>query len=505
MPTSIPLIGLADSDPTPGSYVEIDFAQGAPSSGTAVYKALLIGGMLSTGSATPDTVIYGPDTPVQMAVEQDVINLFGAGSEIHRQWRDFVAINPTTPVYAIAVSEGAGAAAGTGTITVTGPATNAGALRVFVGTEFVDTGFATGATATTIAAATCTSINSKSWWPVTAANTAGVITLTAKQQGTRGNWVRYFAQMLPSTSGAGVTPTASTAVSGGATSDSNATALTTIDATRFYYLVSAAEDSTQVGALLGQVNTMAQPITGLTQRCFAGATDTLSNATTITTALNGARAEVGWLYQSDLPPCELAATLAAVYSLFEAPAIPRCNFSGFGTDAVTQASWTVKAPRSGAVPTRSQIEAALNSGITPIGVLAGGATYLVKRVTTRFMSGAVVDYRIRDAHKVTICDRYADDLRTKQALQFAGKLVGDDPVKNQDPDPIVVTPRNYLALINALTHQYANYSLLQNVDAIIAGTLAIREASPRTRLSSQIPLQTVDILDQTAALILQVA
>jgi phage tail sheath gpL-like len=504
MPTSIPLIGLAASDPTPGNYIEIDFAQGAPSSGTATYPALMIGGMLASGTATPDTVVCGPNTPVQAATETDFINLFGYGSELHRMARRFLAVNQTTPLYAIAVTEGSGAAAGTATITFTGPATNAGTARVFVSDTYFDTGFATGMNATQIAAAVVVSVNGQLNWPVTATSAAGVVTLTTRQKGTRANWVRYFAQILPTTSGVTVTPTASTTISNGATEDSNATALTTIDASRYYYIVSAAEDATQLGALVAQVNTMAEPVTGLTQRCFGGSADTLSNVTTITTALNAARAEVGWLYQSDMPPCELAATLGAIYSLFEAPAIPRCNYSGFGTDTVTQPFWPVKAPRSQAVPTRSQIMAALNSGITPIGVQQNGATYLVKRITTRFMTGSNVDYRIRDAHKVTICDRYADDLKSKQGLQFTGKLIGDDPVKNQDPDPLVVTPRMYAALINRLTHDYGENSLLQNVPQIITGTIVIREASPSTRLSSQIPLWTIDILDQVAAQILQV-
>lgn len=503
--TVISIVGLSASDPVPGEYVEVNFAQGEASSGSATYAALLIGGKLSTGSATEGTVLYGPDTPVSLATESDAIALFGAGSELHRMWRKFTLVNSTTPLYAIAVAEGGSAVAATGTITVATTATGAGTLRIFVQDYFVDVGFVTGDTPTVIATAAVAALNAVPYAPVVASNVAGVITLTAKQKGLRGNFIRYFAQIKPSTSGTTVSPTASTACSGGSVSDSSTTALSTILAKRFYYIVSAAEDQTQLVALLSQVNTQALAVTGIRQRVFAGSVDTLANTITLTTALNGARCELAWLYQSDMPPCELAANQAAVYALEEAPLVPRLNFDFYGADAKTSSNWKVKAPLSGAAPTRSQLVSALNSGITPIGVFANGNTYLVSRITTRFLNGSNVDYRIRDAHKVTICDRYSDDLQAKYALQFRGKQIGDDPVKNQPtPGANVVTPRVLKAAINRLTHDYEENDLLQRVGEIIANTIVQRESSPSTRMSAQIPLFTADVLHQIATQINQV-
>lgn len=500
---SISIVGLAASDPVPGEYVEVNFAQGPASNGTNTYAALLMGGML-TGAATADSVIYGPDTMVACSTEADVIGLFGAGSELHRMWRRFVAVNQTTPLYLLAVAEGTTPGAATGTITIANNATGAATLRIYVGDESVDVGIASGDTPTAIATAAVKAINGKTHWPVTAANVAGVITLTTKQKGLRANGVRYQAQIRPFGVGTTVTPTASTLTSGGTVSDDITAALATIAARRFYYLVPAAEDATQLGALLSQVSTQALATTGIRQRVIAGSTDTIANTITLTTALNGARAEVGWLYQSDIPACELAANNAAVYALEEAPLAPRCNFSGYGEDDRTRANWKVKAPRSGAVPTRSQILAALNAGVTPIGVRTTGSTYLVKRITTRFLSGTTVDYRIRDSHKVTICDRYADDLAAKYAAQFRGKNLADDP-KGQEPEaPNATTPRVVKAATNKLTRDYGDLGLLQRVGEIIVGTVVQRETSPTTRVGVQIPLTPVDVLDQLAAQVNQI-
>jgi phage tail sheath gpL-like len=156
-------------------------------------------------------------------------------------------------------------------------------------------------------------------------------------------------------------------------------------------------------------------------------------------------------------------------------------------------------------PTRSQIFAALNAGVTPIGV-RGARTYLVKRVTTRYKSGALLDYRIRDPHKRLICDRYADALISKAALQMRGKEIGDDPKGNEPAGgPRVVTPRVVKAMIDALTSLFGGNDLLQNVPEIKAQTSVLRDTSNRTRMGARVPLQPIDILDQMAFRVDQIA
>lgn len=502
----INLVGLAANDPVPGNYIEVDFAQGPAAGFQGTYAVLVLCNKSAAGTATPDTVVYGPDTPVTLGSEQDMVNLGGPGSEGHRIFRRFNAINKSTPLYFVFVTESGGAQS-TGTITVATTATGAATLRIWIGDRFCDTAIATGDTPTVIATSAIKNINSMLAIEVLATNIAGVITITAVQHGLRSNFIRYVAQILPSSAGTTVTPTASTLMAGGTTADSNATALTTIAALRYYYIVSAAEDATQLGALMTQVNSQALPITAIRQSVYAGSVDTVANGIAIAQGLNAARCEIGWLAQSDMPPCEMAAHNAAGFALFEAPAVPRLNFNSFGADAVTQAAWQIKAPLSGAAPTRAQIASALNNGLSPIAVGRSGSTYLVKRATTKSFTGsaAVADYRIRPPHKRLICDRYADDLVTKQALNFSGKTIANDPIANAPlPSPNSVCPRDMTACINRLTSDYDENGLLQNAAVIRLNTFTVRETNPSTRLSSVIPLQTVDLLDQTAVQLLQV-
>lgn len=505
MPGAIVLTGFSSDDPVPGAYLEINFAQGEAAGSGSPIEVLLMGNKLPGGAATVDTVVYGPDTPDPLQTESDAIALFGAGSELHRMFRAFTKVNQSTTLRALAVTEAAGAKA-TGAVTVTGGATGNGSVRVWVHDEFVDVPVTTGDSVTTIASAIAAAVNQKTHWGVTASSALGVVTLTAKQNGTRGNLIRYVAVITPGITTA-VTPGTDTAFTGGATDDSNATALGTINPKRYYYLVPAAVDSTQLGALCSQVGTQAAPITGIRQRVVAGSVDTLANAQSLATTLNNARAEIAWSEKSPWTPSELAANHAAIVTLFETKPNPRTNFAGFGQDAATSPFWRVPAARlATAHPSRTSIKSALNNGLSPIAVQANGATYLVNRITTRSLQGAQNDYRIRSAHKVTICDFFGDDLLAKTVLQFSGKRIAGDPVQGQrPPGGEVVTPTIYKGAVFRLIDDYDASDLLQNVAEIKARTVVQRETVPTTRMSARIPLQPIDNAEQFAIALDQVA
>jgi phage tail sheath gpL-like len=505
--SSTSITGLAANDPVPGSYLEVAFAQGVASLGTAVYAILLLGQKTTAGSATADTVIYGPNSQVPLSSEADAIALFGTGSPLHRMFRRAVKKNKGTPIHAVAVAESAGAAA-TGTITYTNNATGAGVTRVYVGEEYIEYSIASGNTPTNIADAVVLLVNAQTHWPATASNVAGVITLLWRTKGPQGNWGRYSATITGGIATT-VSPTTVTFMSGGSTAPSFTNALAAILPYRYYYIVcedhAASGSSAALTALISQVNTQAQPITGIRQRVFTSSVDTIANTTTLATGANATRGEVQWLQNSDRPPEELAADLAAIYALEEAPLSFRCNFAGYGSDAKTAANWDIKAPRSGTAPTRPNLVSALSNGISSIGVNANGSTYLVDRITMRSLNGAVSDYRIRDAHKVTIMDRLADDLNAKIQSQFQGKKIGSDPSPGaRVPGDDVVTPRVFRAAVIKLLRDYEGDDKLENVDATIAGMIVQRESSPTTRLTARIPVDCIDVAKQFGVLLDQI-
>ncbi len=512
MSGDIVLTGLAANDPVPNpAYLQIDFAQGDAGGDSSAYEILLMGNKTSAGSATVDTEVYGPDSLVPMQTETDVIALFGAGSELHRMWRRTNKINKDTTVRAIAITESAGTAA-SATAVITVAATGNGAVRFYCGDEFADTSVSTGDAIDTVGANMVLAINAQTHWPLTAAYNSGTdtLTFTAKQKGPRGNDIRYQIASIGSFGTSFSTGATDTALSGGATADSNTAALATILPDRYYWIVPAANDSTQLGALLTQVNTQALATTGMRQRVVAGYTGSLANAITLATGLNGARAELVWQKDSDWTPAELAANQAGVIAGLAIKPNPRINYCNFGQRAPDQTLWVVPPQRTATSrPTRADIKSALNNGLSPIGVIKRtGSTYLVNRITTRSLNGSQNDYRIRSAPKVDVCDFFGDDLVAILTARFSDKKMGDDVPSGTPPlGSDFVTPERMKGAVIGLIDVYDANGLWQPSGAQrMKDSLVVkRGTNPKTRMGVRISAEPVDAYEQGAILILQVA
>ncbi len=512
MAGDIVLAGIAANDPTPNpAIIEVNFAQGSSGGDSSEYEILMLGNKSTDGSATADTVIYGPDSEVQMQTEADVISLFGPGSELHRMWLKVNKVNKSTRVRALAVTASAGTAA-SGTIVLATAATANGAIRVWVGDEFVDTSVASGDAVDTIGAAVAASINTKTHWPVTAAynSSTDTVTLTAKVKGPRGNEIRFQAATVGSIGTTLTGGATDTALTSGATADDNTAALATILADRYFYIVSAASDATQLGALVTQVNLQAGASTGIRQGVFAGFTGSLANGITLATGRNAARCEIAWQKTSDWTGAELAANDAAIFALLETKPKPRTNYCNFGSRAADQDLWLVPAPRdASAHPTAADIKSALNNGLSPIAVTRkGGRTRLVNRVTTRSLNGALQDYRIRPAHKRTICDFFADDLGAVINERFGSSKIGDDVPNGTPPlGPEFVTPDRMKGAVVGVINTFDSNGNWDPAGAVRMkeGLLVQRQVSNRARMGVRINAEPVENFEQGLIQINQVA
>jgi phage tail sheath gpL-like len=585
---SIILVGVSANFPNPGTYVQVNFAAGPTGGAPVGQKVLILGNKTSSGTATPDTVVYGPDTGTPAQTESDVITLTGAGSQVHRAWKRFNKVNKTTPVYFCCVAESAGAQA-TGVVYVTGTATSAGNIRFYYGDEFVDTAVNVSDTATVVGGNIATNINANVNWAITAANSSGQVNITAKNHGPEGNQIKIQVIAGPSFAPAGITvtdwgltwstgivtttgqfiapatangfyykvttggtggvsaPSFGTTIGGtttdntatytcwgvlstasianfggGATADNVTNALATVVSQGYYDIVVCDSDATNVGRVVTQVTSQANPTTGIRQRVFFGSTDTLANATTVATGINSPRAELQWGASTDITPLELAANATAIYSLFEQSGntgyryVGRLNFSQFPTanpQFQDQNYWFLSASRNGpaAGPSTTQITSALNNGLTPYAILSDGSLQLVKAITTRSLNGSTADYRVRDHHKVPIMDAWASAAATITQQQFGGKDLLDPPPPGQNaaagnpPNVFATNSQLWGNALKDLTEKMGIAGLLQNTDVTNANAIVQREVSPPNRLSASFDLQTASIADQFAIVANQVA
>jgi len=152
--------------------------------GTSAQRVLFVGQKTAVGTATSGALI----SDIQNDASENT--LFGANSMLAGMIRAFRAINLDVNIDAIPLDDAGAGVPATSTVTFAGTPTEAGTITITVGSR-VNHAFkiaiATTDTATTIAAALVTAITADTDVPVTAGNVAGVVTLTAVNDGTEGN------------------------------------------------------------------------------------------------------------------------------------------------------------------------------------------------------------------------------------------------------------------------------------------------------------------------------
>lgn len=508
---SIEVVGVPAGYATPGDYLQINFGVGPAASGSGEYAILIVGNKTSDGSATVDSVVYGPSSTPALQSEADMIALAGAGSEAHRMYRRIRKINKTTPVYAIFPTESAGANA-TGTLALAGGASANCTFRVWCGDDFADTPVATGNTNAVVGAAAVIQCNNKTEWPVTFAGTT-TLTATAKQKGPRGNEIRIRAAFINAdgTIGLSVTPNnTSTALTSGATSDTWTTALATLLPGRYYYIVSPSNDvaGATFDDLVTQVLTQALPATGIRQRVITGHVGTQANASTVaaTSTINTPRAQVWWHENSEWTAGEIAAEKAAQLAMLE-DMDPAYNTRDFGKGTVgsldtSSLSYLPAQYDQSKWATATSVETALKNGVSPIASRQDGGTHIVWSITSKHKNGSNFDYRSRSTHIVSVLDRFADELIAAYAAELGAKKIIDDPQPGEQIlAPNVASPRTIKALVYRLVDEYGRRGLFKNVDTIKNEIEVVRDENNLSAVGVRIPARVIDLLLQTKTVV----
>lgn len=435
----VSIIGFASTDFVPGFVGETILGAGPATSGNAVFKLLLVGNMLATGSKVPNQ-----DT-VQVFSENDARLFFGPGSELHRMVRAALRV-PGVAIWCSPVTQSIGAAA-TLTVTFATTATSAGTFTYWVDGERVDVPVALGDTPTIAGNTLVTQLGTKDWFPVTPVNASGVVTLTRKQLGPRGNFgaVCQDATQGPGgmTSALGGTGTAVTGGGkrfGGGTTADDLTLVSTNVFPAWYQRVALAHiDSANLGVWAASENLKAGPLEGRPEHTVVASNDTLANTQSLSqTTLNNGRFEMVWMLESESHPSELAAFVAALRVATEV-SDPGAAYD----DAVLIGVAPSRFPAQ--IPQRSTRLAALQTGVTPVYTVNGQAL-IVRAVTTRCLNGTAPDYRVLDTGWSSCADYIRVDIGSTvwPAFRAANPVNADDPAPEQADRPSGVgTPKRF--------------------------------------------------------------
>jgi len=373
-------------------------------------------------------------------------------------------------------------------------------VYVFIAGITITAAVASGDNVTTIAAAVAAAINNNPDLPVTATSAVGTVTVTARQKGPRGNWIRVRTAATI----AGVTHTAIDAyLSGGTTSDNATTVLGNAAGTRYNVIVCPYEDATGIGYVDAHVTAMSDVLENKRGVYVCASADTLGNATTIAQGKSAARGRMVWHYASEVSPCEIAASVAGIYA--RGLSIDRAyNYDGMMVHAgVVQYTGADR-------PTSSELASALSVGLSPL-IPKGTGVALARFVTMRSKdAGGKADYSVLDVHKVDVPDFIADEIGAAYESTFGAdagveggfKLAASVP--GEMPPDGVATDATIKDLVASTLRRFdaqdsaSEAAYLVNLDATITGTVVSIDSLTTGRVNASIPLDVVELLHQTA-------
>lgn len=244
-------------------------------------KLLFIGQKTALGSAAGGTLVEN----IGNNNEQDA--LFGLRSQLAGMIRAAKAYNKNTRMDAIVLDDEGGSTAATATYTIAGTATEDGSLTFNIVSR-VNHSFTITVTdtddATTIAGNLVSAITADTKAPFTAANVAGVVTLTAENKGLAAN--SFGVENTGAVAGVTVTPVS---FSGGTVDPVLDTPLTLIDDVRYQTIVfpfSYTAQSVLIDLIEKRFNPELNDDKPLDGVGIATLTDTLANIIANTTAAN---------------------------------------------------------------------------------------------------------------------------------------------------------------------------------------------------------------------------
>lgn len=493
-PTTIPFTQIPQPPyQTPGTYVEVQPSYAQVGLLPWPANALIMGQMLSTGSAVANKVY----AVTRLA---DATALFGSGSQLEAMARRFLAANGFIPLNMAALADAAGATKATGNFAITGTWTASGTLPLYLHGVYVPVAIGVGDTAATVAANAVAAINdfANPVLQVTAAQgTSGQnneIILTARHGGLIGNNIALEVAAGPGDAlPAGMIVTV-TAMSGGATNPTIATIIDAITGVWFTDIVIGWQDNANLSALTAELANRYNAMEGLDAHAYTCVTGSYSQQLAAQTGLNSPWLSAIGMVAPPSPPWEIAASLGAVASL-NLTNDPARQLRGLALPGIV-------GDRAANRLTAEEKELELEGGICPFDTDADG-TVVLKRVPTTYLTNSqgVADPAWHDIMVPKVMSRVRYDWKTYTALLYPRNKLADDGSVASEYDSSVVTPSRMKASWAARETLYEQSGWLENGAVLNRQAVFARDANDRNRMDCSIPVQIIGNLMVLATLL----
>ena len=450
-------------------HVEFDSSQAT--AGLAQKRALIVG--------QPTTSVTG----LALVTSADVASAYyGQGSMLSRMIRAWRANNTFGELWAYPVADNASGVAATSTVTVTGTAAAAGVVSLYIGGVLVSVAVASGDTATNVATAIVAAVTANVRLPVTAANTAGVVTLTARNKGTQGNSIDVRVNLYGARGSealpAGVA-VAIVAMASGATDPALTGLAAALGDEEFEVIVAPYTVTGQINALRDMMDdstgrwAWSRQIYG---HVFAAMKASSADLLTFSSGRNDQHMTVVG-YETDNPTSvpEMAAAFAAQ------------AFTSISADAArplqTLALAGVLPAPVGSRFTKTTHQSLLSAGIAAVYYDPGSAVRILRAVTTyRTNAWGITDRSYLDCETLFTLAEVIRRLRSVITTKFPRSKLASDGTRFGAGQPIV-TPKIIKAELVAQYAEMEAAGLVEDAAGFTAATIVERDGTDPSRVN----------------------
>lgn len=554
---SVPtIVGFATNNRVPGVYGETVYGAGAISAASVPLVLLLVGTMISPGSAVSNQDVKS------ILSEDDANTYFGAGSELARMCYSALKV-PGVNIKAAPVAEAGGAVAATQVITISGTWTSSGQVSYRVNGEVVS--LVIGGTDSTSQVATnlAAQFNQDPKRPYVAAASGSQVTLTLKSKGARGNgyitfqdtslapsgfvttiagatWAGgvakttsspvsfvvptvsngyYYKCTVAGTTAASPEPTWPTSIGGtvtdgtvtwtcwgkvlpgsattwggGTGTEDVATLLGVLTPTQYDRIVTSEIDSTNLGKWVTFLNTQAGPTSNILEHLICATNGTLAATTTLATVtLNAQRVQIMWQLNGETAPWEAAAYFGA-YRCSSEQQDPAASYDDIVLPIAPQSQPSDR-------PSNPVLQSAVNNGITPIYTsVSGSQALLCISITSHSLNGSTPDYRTFNTSDAYVPDFVRKDIGLYWTTVFkpSNPRVNDDPPGDAKPLASgIATPTTWNAEITAKLKKYEKGILASGSDVTkpqVAPIIVDVDQNPPTTVYDPVAKRLVSII-----------
>lgn len=470
----------------PFFQAEIDRTKANAGTSALQKQALIVGHKTSSGTANVDEVYKV--TSVNQAK-----TLFGAGSILHGMAQAYFKKPEITNVSFIALAEPSSGVAASGDVSFSGTSTAAGTIFLTVAGRLVKAAVASGASASTVASAVASAINTDTSLPVTAVVNGGddtQVDITAKIKGLHGNDVSLvFNYAAEESFPAGITGTVS-AMSSGSGAPDFADLWAAIGDTKYDGFAIPYQDSTSLTNIKTELDRRVNATVQKEGVAYLGHTGSLSEASTLGDAHNNFNLVALSVKGSPTPSYEVAAELTKIV-ITESGKDPALPFQSLTFD------W-VKTPKLVDRLTAAEQTVLLDDGIATTTVNADGKVQIQRMVTTYNQnSSGETDLSLSDLNTVLTIYAIKVDWIDYISSKYPRHKLADDG-ERISAGQAVVTPGVIKGEVLSRFKYWSDLKWVEN-EAQFKETLIVeRDATNRSRVNVEMVPNVINQLRQVA-------